>query len=206
MAALNHPSAYPPSATALLVCDLQNMIMGMVDDSVKPKIISSTKTLLDTARAKGVHIFHCLIDTELDPLPTSKVADRWATMYKPMLTANQTLGLEYAEVAAPAGGEREITVTRRPGRTSALRSEGLTPALLREKYGVKSLVVCGIATGGVVLSTAKQAADDDFVVTVVEDACCDRDPNVHKMLMERAFESGAWVMGLQEAVGVLEGK
>ncbi|KAJ7037385.1 Isochorismatase-like protein [Mycena alexandri] len=208
MAALNHPTAHSASSTALLVCDLQTMILGMVDEGKKPKLIDATKTLLAAARANGVQIFHCVIDTELDPLPTCKVADRWATAFKPALTANPVLAQEPPEVAAPAGAlnEREITVGRRPGHVSALRSNGLTPALLREKYGVTSLVICGISTSGVVLSTVKQASDDDFIVTVVEEACIDPSPELHKLLMEKAFLSAAWVMNLEEAVSVLGSK
>ncbi|KAJ7743854.1 Isochorismatase-like protein, partial [Mycena metata] len=208
MAALNHPTAHTASSTALLVCDLQNMILGMVDESKRPKLIDATKALLAAARANGVQIFHCVIDPELDPHPTSKLVDRWATTFKPTLAANPVLGQEPPEIAAPAGAsnEREFTVGRRPGHVSALRSNGLTPALLKEKYGVTSLVVCGISTSGVVLSTVKQAWDDDFIVTVVEEACIDPSPELHKLLMEKTFLSGAWVMNVEEAVSLLGSK
>ena len=53
--------------------------------------------------------------------------------------------------------------------------------------GIESLVLTGIATSGVVLSTVRQAADLDFRLTVLSDGCLDRDDEVHRMLMEKVF-------------------
>jgi nicotinamidase-related amidase len=48
-----------------------------------------------------------------------------------------------------------------------------------------SLVLAGIATSGVVLSTLRQAADLDYRLTVLADGCPDGDPEVHRILTER---------------------
>lgn len=52
---------------------------------------------------------------------------------------------------------------------------------------VNHLVLAGIATGGVVLSTVRQAADLDFQLTVVSDLCLDLDEEVHRVLVEKVF-------------------
>ncbi len=44
-----------------------------------------------------------------------------------------------------------------------------------------SLVLAGIATSGVVLSTPGQAADLDYRLTVLADGCLDADPEVHRV-------------------------
>ncbi len=53
--------------------------------------------------------------------------------------------------------------------------------------GVDTLVLLGIATSGVVLSAVRHAADEDYRLIVVEDGCADRDPEVHRVLMEKVF-------------------
>jgi nicotinamidase-related amidase len=59
---------------------------------------------------------------------------------------------------------------------------------------VDSLVLTGIATSGVVLSTLRQAADLDFKLTVLRDGCADTDPEVHRVLMEKVFPRQAAVL------------
>jgi nicotinamidase-related amidase len=56
-----------------------------------------------------------------------------------------------------------------------------------------TLVLTGIATSGVVLSTLRQAADLDYRLIVLADACLDRDPEVHRVLIEKVFPRQAAV-------------
>src|ERR1044071_743246 len=44
-----------------------------------------------------------------------------------------------------------------------------------------------LPTSGVVLSTLREAADRDFGLTVLADACLDNDPEVHRVLTEKVF-------------------
>jgi nicotinamidase-related amidase len=64
--------------------------------------------------------------------------------------------------------------------------------------GVDHLVLSGVSTSGVVLSTLRLAADLDYRLTVLCDCCADRDEEVHRVLMERVFPSRAAVMGSAE--------
>jgi len=66
-----------------------------------------------------------------------------------------------------------------------------------------ALVLGGISTSGVVLSTVRQAADLDYGLTVLADACADPDPEVHRVLTEKIFPKQAlvtttdeWIAGL----------
>ena len=52
----------------------------------------------------------------------------------------------------------------------------------------------GIATSGVVLSTLRQAADLDYRLTVLRDACADADAEVHRVLTEKVFPRQADVV------------
>jgi nicotinamidase-related amidase len=59
--------------------------------------------------------------------------------------------------------------------------------------GAGTLVLAGIATSGVVLSTLRQAADLDYRLIVLADACLDADPEVHRVLTEKVFPRQAEV-------------
>jgi nicotinamidase-related amidase len=53
--------------------------------------------------------------------------------------------------------------------------------MLRES-GRTTLLICGIATSGTVLSTTRWAFDCGYKVCVIEDLCHDIDPRVHELL------------------------
>jgi nicotinamidase-related amidase len=61
-----------------------------------------------------------------------------------------------------------------------------------------SLVLAGISTSGVVLSTLRQAADLDYGLTVLADACADPDPEIHRVLTEKVFPRQADVTTADE--------
>jgi nicotinamidase-related amidase len=58
--------------------------------------------------------------------------------------------------------------------------------LLRAR-AVETIVLFGIATSGVVLSTLLSACDTDYNVFVIEDCCADLDPELHRVLLDRLF-------------------
>ena len=70
------------------------------------------------------------------------------------------------------------------------------PTLLHAR-DVETLILCGLSTSGVVLSTIRHAADADYNIVVLEDACADHDPEVHRMLMTKVFPSQAEIMTVQ---------
>ena len=64
--------------------------------------------------------------------------------------------------------------------------------------GVSRLVLTGIATSGVVLSTLREAADRDFQLTVLADGCADGDAEVHRVLTEKVFPRQADVVSVAQ--------
>jgi nicotinamidase-related amidase len=62
--------------------------------------------------------------------------------------------------------------------------------------GIDTLVLAGVATSGVVLSTLRDAADRDYRLFVLSDVCADMDPEVHRVLMEKIFPRQADVIAL----------
>lgn len=70
-------------------------------------------------------------------------------------------------------------------RVSAFAGSDLE--LLLRSLRTEHLVLTGIATSGVVLSTLREAADRDYELTVLHDACADVDDEVHRVLTEKVF-------------------
>jgi nicotinamidase-related amidase len=73
--------------------------------------------------------------------------------------------------------------------------------MVLRSLGVDSLVLSGIATSGVVLSTLRQAADLDYELTVLRDGCADTDPEVHRVLLDKVFPRQAAVVTIGEWTG-----
>jgi len=93
---------------------------------------------------------------------------------------------------APEPGD--VQVIKR--RVSAFAGSDLDVVL--RAGGIDTLVLSGIATSGVVLSTVRQAADLDYRLVVLSDACLDGDEEVHRVLIEKVFPRQAEVLTVEE--------
>ncbi|MGH3223537.1 MAG: cysteine hydrolase family protein [Streptosporangiaceae bacterium] len=98
---------------------------------------------------------------------------------------------------APRPGE-PIVVKK---RVSAFTGSDLE--VLLRSMSVTHLVLTGIATSGVVLSTAREAADRDYQLTVLADGCADADDEVHRVLLSKVFPRQAIVTTAQEWAAIL---
>jgi nicotinamidase-related amidase len=87
-------------------------------------------------------------------------------------------------------GNGEVVVTKK--RVSAFAGSDLE--LVLRAHEVTDLVLAGIATSGVVLSTVREAADRDYAITVLADLCLDGDDEVHRVLTEKVFPRQADVI------------
>jgi nicotinamidase-related amidase len=198
---LSEAAAYPPSKTALLLLDYHNALIARIqDEETKSKLVSSVTALSKAARDNGVPIVHGLIGMNTLPPETSKLRAMMEQRIQPLLDQNPQLADEYGEFTAPGGSDNEITVYRN-GTTSALRSEGVLDFLKRK--GVQSLVVGGISTTGVVLSTAREATDLGYIVTIVRDACWDPSEETQRVLLDTVLPMTSWVVGHDEAMKLL---
>jgi nicotinamidase-related amidase len=73
---------------------------------------------------------------------------------------------------------------------------------------IDTLVMAGLVTSGVVLSTLVEAVDRDYRTIVLTDGCADADEDLHNILMKRYFPSrgdttttAEWVRSLEEPRG-----
>lgn len=94
----------------------------------------------------------------------------------------------------------DIVVTKR--RVSAFSGSDLEVVLRAQ--GITHLVLCGIATSGVVLSTLREAADKDYQLTVLADGCVDADEEVQRVLLTKIFPRQAEVASIAAWMAWLE--
>ena len=71
--------------------------------------------------------------------------------------------------------------------------------------GIDTLVLAGVSTSGVVLSTVRHAGDLDYRLIVVRDCCADPDGEVHEMLLDIVIAKQAAVVTTAELAGALSG-
>ncbi len=170
-----------PSA-ALLVMDLQNAIVERLGD----------ETVLD--RAAGVPVV--FVRVAFRPgLPEVSERNKTFGGIRASGRADAFADAEATEIhprVAPTPDE--VVVTKR--RVSAFAGSDLDVVL--RAGDVEELVLCGIATSGVVLSTLRQAADLDYRLTVLRDACADADAEVHRVLTEKVFPRQADVVDVAD--------
>jgi nicotinamidase-related amidase len=95
--------------------------------------------------------------------------------------------------------DRDVVVVKK--RVSAFAGSDLE-VLLRAAE-VETLVLAGIATSGVVLSTLRQAADLDYQLTVLVDGCLDGDDEVHRVLTGKVFPRQAELTTIGEWTAAL---
>ena len=110
-------------------------------------------------------------------------------------------GMSHADLDAfmqlDAGlGVRQTDIIVSKKRYSAFSGSDL--GMILRVQDISSLVLTGISTSGIVLSTLGEAFDKDYQLTVLSDACADRDEEVHRFLLEKIFPKQAEVMTVED--------
>lgn len=170
---------------ALLVMDVQRgIVAGHGDDR---ELLARIAAAAAAARGAGIPVVYVTVrfraghpEVSARNLLFAGHAARGALQESDPLT-------EIHPDVAPQPGD--VVVTKR--RVGAFTGSDLDVVL--RSADVTDLVLAGIATSGVVLSTVRAAADLDYRLTVLADACADRDPEVHRVLLEKVFPRQAEV-------------
>ena len=191
--------ALDASRTALLSMDLQAAIVSIYTKN-EPEYVSRVAQLLDAARKKCFRVMH--VQTGFRPgLPevdlrnplfgAIKNSSQWQQIFQ------GPAGAIHPEVA-PQGDE--IVITKH--RISAFAGTELE--MILRANGVDTLILFGIATSGVVLSTLLHASDADYKLVVVRDCCTDLDSEVHTCLTGKFFAQRATVVTADDLVRSLQ--
>jgi nicotinamidase-related amidase len=180
-----------PRTAALLLMDFQTGIVENFADD-REALLARSASLLEAARLAGLKIIHVMVAFRAGHPEASARNKSFGAIRESGRFVEGTAGTEIHAALAPKPGD--IVVSKR--RVSAFSGSDLEIVL--RAGGIETLVLAGIATSGVVLSTVRHAADADYRIVVVSDACADRDPEVHRVLLEKVFPRQATVATVAE--------
>lgn len=181
-----------PARTALLVMDYQ---VGLVDRFPGATLLQRAIAAVDDVRTRGGHIGWVRVafdEADFEAIPPASVMARLAASDR----------RDELHVDAPASQlhpelrpqPRDVSV--RKTRVGAFTTTDLDRQL--KDRGVTTVLLAGISTSGVVLSTVREAMDRDYEIVVVADACVDPDPDTHEFLTGTIFPRHTSVVDVDE--------
>lgn len=178
--------------TALLVMHMQN---GVITPLPNPSdVVERVVAAIGAARAHRIPVIYVRMVFR-SGCPEMQASGRSNPFF--LAFEEGRPGAEIHELARPQSGDLVVNGSR----ASAFKGTDLE-ILLRTSH-VNQLVLTGVGTSGVVLSTLIEAADLDYRVTVLSDSSADPDAEVHRVLCEKVFpmratvsEVDAWIANL----------
>lgn len=174
------------SNSALLVMDVQQGVMR--HSSPEPGYLPTLRRAIDAAHAAAIPVIYVVVGfREGCPEVSARNKSFAAIARHGGFTDTDSAAAIHPDIAPQPG---DIIVTKR--RVSAFTGSDLDVVL--RSADIDTLVLAGIATSGVVLSTVRQAADLDYRLTVLADGCFDTDPEIHRILIEKVFPRQADVI------------
>jgi nicotinamidase-related amidase len=196
---MTKPFAFDIARTAVLSMDLQTAIVSIYAKG-QAGLLTSAASLLEKARDRRLSVIHVQVGFR-PGLPEVSLRNQLLGAIKASVQHQQlfqgTAGAIHPAVA-PQG--EDIVITKH--RISAFTGTDLD-MILRARE-IETLILFGIATSGVVLSTLLDASDADYRLIVVKDCCADLDPEVHGCLMEKVFPRLATVLDAGECIEALQ--
>ena len=171
--------------TALLVMDFQE---GIVERFGGTEVVDRAAQAIATARAAELPVIYVKVDFR-PGFPEVSPHNRAFSQ----VAGGGFLGDKAGVHPDVAPEPDDVVVTKR--RVSAFTGSDLEVVLRSQE--IRRLILAGISTSGVVLSTLREAADRDYELAVLSDCCADADPEVHRVLLEKVFPRQAEVLDLE---------
>jgi nicotinamidase-related amidase len=184
------------SHPVLLLMDFQHGIVESID---APSVIDAADRAAKAARAAGIPVMFVRVAFRPgypEVAESNKSFSATAAQAGDAFTQDHPVTQVHAALAPEPG---EPVIVKR--RVSAFTGSDLD--VLLRGAGADTLVLAGISTSGVVLSTLRQAADLDFRLVLLADACADRDEEVHRVLTQKVFPRQALVTTTDEWIASL---
>ena len=189
-----------PTKTAVLIMDYENDILGMMPDDALTALVERASMVLKEARKAKLTIIYVVVRFRQGYPEVNLQNKLFSSLKGSGRLLEGTVGAEVDSRVSPQPGD--IVVTKR--RVGAFATTDLETIL--RSNNISRLVLFGISTSGVVLSTVRRAADMDYSLVVVSDLCADRDPEVNRVLMDKVFPWQATVVTSKEFLKAIEVK
>lgn len=182
-----------PARTAVLSMDLQTAILSMyVKD--QDAFLATVEAVLKRARHVGMRVIHVRVGFRPN-FPEIGERNRLFASIKNSPQHRQIFEGTAGEIhprVAPEGND--VVIVKH--RVSAFAGTDLEMILRANE--IDTVVLFGIATSGVVLSTLLHAFDADYRLAVIQDCCADRDPETHACLVDKLFSRYVTLLSAKE--------
>jgi nicotinamidase-related amidase len=189
-----------PVKTAVLIMDYENDILGMVPEDARTALVEKAGTILKEARRAKLTVIYVAVRFRKGYPEVNLHNKLFSSLKESGHFLEGTPGAEIDSRVAPQPGD--IVVAKR--RVGAFSTTDLETIL--RSNNINRLVLFGISTSGVVLSTVRWAADMDYSLVVVSDLCADRDPEVNRVLINKVFPWQATVVTSKEFLKAIGAK
>jgi len=174
--------SFDPSRSAVLSMDNQ---AGIVSIYVKEPegFLEHASSVLERSRSAGMKVIHVQVGFR-PKLPEIGARN---PLFSAIKNSPQHQKLFQGALGAihPALTPQDDDIVITKHRVDAFHGTDLE--MILRANDIDTLILFGIATSGVVLSTLLHAADADYRVVVIQDCCADLDPEVHACLVEKVF-------------------
>lgn len=180
-------AALDPHRTALLVMDYQPGILARLPEA--DELVARAAATITLARRLGVTVGYVRVgftDADLAAVPATSAMAAAASRGGEMHADSPATAVDPR--VAPVAGD----VVVRKVRVGAFSTTDLDHQL--RARGIDTLVLAGVSTSGVVLSTVRDGADRDYRLHVVADLVADPDPEVDAFLLERVLPRQAGIL------------
>lgn len=180
-------------SSALLIMDFQNILLEQFLTPVQAEtVLAKTAELLEMARKADIEVIYVTVGFR-NGYPEISTGN---TLFKDIASKGYFLaGKRESEIhhqLVPLQGE--IVVLKH--RVSAFHGTELD--LILRARNIDSLIITGILTSGVVLSTTVQAADKDYCIVIAGECCADADGDAHIALLKNILPLHAQVFSNDE--------
>ncbi|MEU4704144.1 cysteine hydrolase family protein [Nonomuraea dietziae] len=190
--------ALDPARTALLVMDYQPAILALLPESNCEALLGRMEKAIADVRAKGGTVAYVRVGfTEADWAAIPPANRSFAPVAQHRLMHHADPDTAIHERLAPQDGDIIVRKTRFGGLSTTDLDQRL------REHGITTLVIAGISTSGVVLSTVLDAADRDYQLYVLADGVADPDPQAHDVLLHQVFPARAHILETAELHALL---
>jgi nicotinamidase-related amidase len=181
----------PNRASVLLVMDIQRKAMEFLPDPIP--LLRNIEKAIAAARTANIPVIYVVVGFRNgypEISPDNKIFHQIKQSAGFLLETDQ--GTEIHPDVAPQPGD--IIVKKR--RISAFAGSDLE--IILRSFKTEQLIITGFATSGVVLNTAREAADKDYLQTILSDCCEDPDKEVHNLLITKVLDKQASILTVKE--------
>jgi nicotinamidase-related amidase len=177
--------------SVLLVMDIQKKTIGFLPDPAP--LLRNIGKAIAAARKANIPVIYVVVSFRNDyPEISADNKIFYQIKQRGGFLLETAEGTEIHPAIAPKPGD--ITVKKK--RISAFAGSDL--GIVLRSFKTEQLIITGFATSGVVLSTVREAADKDYLQTILSDCCEDLDKEVHKLVLTKILDKQASILTVKE--------